>query len=262
MKRKDLRMKRNVPLVLSGLAVIGLVGTTISAIQSTPKVYDLLKKAEEEKHEKLTKFEVMKIAVPEYAPTLLLGTATMACIIGANMTSRRHQTSLASAYGLLDQSYKKYKNKVIEHCGIETHDQIMDEIIAEEAEPRYIHAYSMFSDCRQFLDEDYSSPLLFCIDAGERKFFSAPLEQVLLAEYHLNRNYTMRGVSLLNEFYDFLGLEKTSEGEELGWSVTDEYTWVDFNHRKIETRDGTEYYAIEMPVSPSTDWQDEYYHCW
>ncbi len=262
MKRRQLFLKQNTPTILAVSAGVGLICTTISAIKVTPKVEYLLKKAEEEKQDKLTKTEIATIAIPEYIPTILLGSTTLICIFGANALNRRHQASLASVYGLIDQSYKKYKNKVIEHYGEEAHNQIVDEIIAEEAKPRYITAYSMFSDCRQFLEEDYSKPILFCIDAGERNFFTAPLEQVLLAEYHLNRNYTMRGVALLNEFYNFLGLEETSEGEELGWCVNDEYAWVDFNHRKSQLKDGTEYYLIETPIGPSTEWQDEYYHCW
>jgi hypothetical protein len=33
-----------------------------------------------------------------------------------------------------------------------------------------------------------------------------------MAEYHLNRNYILRGEAVINELYEFLGLEPTDWG--------------------------------------------------
>ena len=46
-----------------------------------------------------------------------------------------------------------------------------------------------------------------------------PCEQVLMAEYHLNRNYILRGEAVINELYEFLGLEPTDWGAEAGWHI-------------------------------------------
>ena len=68
------------------------------------------------------------------------------------------------------------------------------------------------------------------------------------AEYHLNRNYILRGYSYLNEFYEFLGIEETDYGSVLGLAPTDDgMYWIDFNHRKVVMEDGLEVYIIEMP---------------
>ena len=45
--------------------------------------------------------------------------------------------------------------------------------------------------------------------------------EIMDAEYHLNRNFVMRGYASLNEFYEFLGLPQTERGEELGWTMSD-----------------------------------------
>ena len=59
-------------------------------------------------------------------------------------------------------------------------------------------------------------------------FFKHALEQVLLAEYHVNRNMALGALILLNDFYEFLGLERTEYGGEVGWYVNDDYIWIDF----------------------------------
>ena len=53
----------------------------------------------------------------------------------------------------------------------------------------------------------------------------------------------------MNELYDFLGLEPTDFGNEMGWAPTDEGEyWIEFNHRKAKLDDGTVFYILEMPL--------------
>ena len=83
----------------------------------------------------------------------------------------------------------------------------------------------------------------------------------MLAEYHLNRNYILRGFARLNEFYKFLGLETTDYGDTVGWDVCSEIYWIDFNHRKTiigDDHDGFECCIIEMPYYPRKDYMDQY----
>ena len=62
----------------------------------------------------------------------------------------------------------------------------------------------------------------------------------------------------MNELYEFLGLEPTDAGSVLGWAPLDEgMYWIEFNHRKSELKDGTEFYILEMPFEPRVDY-DEY----
>lgn len=251
--------KRNASTVLTCLGGIGVVATSIMAVKATPKALTLIEKAEREKGEELTKWEKVKVVSPKYIPAVLVGATTMACIFGANVLSKRQQASLASAYAFLDQSYKKYRRKLVELYGEETHNEVVKAIAIEEANEVYMHASNFCTDCTQFLEEDYSEPVLFYDEYGHR-YFEAPIEQVILCEYHLNRNYTMRGFALLNEFYEFLGLEQTDLGAEVGWVIEDDGSyWIDFNHKKVTLEDGLECYIIEMFMEPSVDWKEYYW---
>ena len=65
------------------------------------------------------------------------------------------------------------------------------------------------------------------------------MASVLNAQYHLNRNFTLRGYVSLNEFYEFLGIEKVVCGEGIGWGqdlLEDGIFWIDFDKMCIRDR--------------------------
>ena len=249
--------KRNASTFIACIGCVGVVATAIATAKSTPKAIQLIEEEKQRKKEKLTKLETVKAAAPAYTPAMLLGAVTISCIMGSNVLSRRQQASLIGAYTLLNQSYSKYKNKVKELYGEEAHEKVVGSIAVEKAKERYIEAPASFTNSKLYLDGFGGEKRLFYIEA-ENRYFESTLEQVIAAEYHLNRNFTMRGNTILNEFYDFLGIEKTDAGKELGWMISDELYWIDFNHQKVMIDDDLECCVIEMLFEPSTEWQNYY----
>lgn len=219
-------IKKNASTILTGLGTIGVV---------------------------LTKWETVKIAGPSYATVIGLGLATMACIISADMLNQKKQASLISAYALLDQSYKEYKNKVKEIYGEEAHNEIINSIMIEKAEEIGVRGSYLGINFDLSLEKNDGESKIF-YDGHSGRYFEATIEQVMNAEYHLNRNYILRGYSYLNEFYEFLGIEETDYGSVLGWAPNDDgMYWIDFNHRKLIMEDGLEVYIIEMSFEPTYD---------
>ena len=117
MYRSVMFCKRNATNILTGLGGIGVVATSVMAVKVTPKALTLLEEAEAKKGEKLTKIETVQVAGTVYIPPILIGASTIACIFGANVLNKRQQAALMSAYILLDNSFKEYKNKVNELYG-------------------------------------------------------------------------------------------------------------------------------------------------
>lgn len=251
--------KRHGSTILTCVGGAGVVATTVLAVKATPKALQKIDEAKEEKGEELTRFETIKTAGPVYIPTIATGAATIACIFGANVMNKRRQATLASAYMLLDQSFKEYKNKLIELHGVETHQEIVDAIAIEKAENISVTGAYFATSCDLTADEACGDPVLFYEEHSNR-YFEATIEQVINAEYHLNRNYILRGYSYLNELYEFLGLEETDYGSVLGWTPTDEGEyWIEFNHRKVALDDGLECYILEMPFEPTYDFLENSY---
>ena len=242
------RLERSAPTILTGIAMIGMVATTVMAIKATPKAVKLLEEAEVENEAPLTNVKKIKVAAPVYLPMILAGSATMACIASANVLNKRQQAAISSAYVLVNQAYKEYRNKVIRTLGVDVDKNIRHEIvkdhIAESKEPFAVSEGSCL-----FYDQ-YSN-----------RYFERTMAEVHDAEYHLNRNYALRGYAELNEFYEMLGLDPTDYGMTVGWSfgAGEEfygYSWIDFEHELVTIDDDLECFNILMPFNPTADYLD------
>ena len=251
MMKSNLFLKKNSATILTVAAAAGVSTTSVLSAKAAIKASRVLAHKEEEKGEKLTLEETISVVWTIYIPPVVAGMSTIACVFGANILNQRQQASLASAYALVDSSYKEYKAKLKELYGEEAHNNIVDAIAAEKCDEVHISAGGLTSAYTQEIESD-TEPRLF-YDEYSGRYFETTIEKVLLAEYHLNRNYILRGFARLNEFYEFLGLEPTDYGETVGWDICGEIYWIDFNHRKAfigDDNDGFECYIIEMPYYP------------
>ena len=251
MTKSNLFLKKNSATILTVAAAAGVIATSVLSAKAAIKASRVLAHKEEEKGEKLTFEETISAVWTIYIPPVVAGMSTIACVFGANILNQRQQASLASAYALIDSSYKEYKAKLKELYGEEAHNNIVDAIAAEKCDEVHISAGGLTSAYTQDIESD-AEPRLF-YDEYSGRYFETTIEKVLLAEYHLNRNYILRGFARLNEFYEFLGLEPTDYGETVGWDICGEIYWIDFNHRKAfigDDNDGFECYIIEMPYYP------------
>lgn len=239
-------IKRNGSTILTCVGSVGVIATTVLAVKATPKAVTLLEHAEAEKEAPLTVLEKVQVAGPSYIPTILVGVSTIACIFGANVLNKRQQAALLSAYALLDNSYKEYKKKVMDLYGEDADKHVRTEIAKDNYD----------EDTIEFEDDK----LLF-YDEYRKEYFNATMEDVLAAEYTLNRDFAYHGYALLNEFYDLLKLPRTDFGDVLGWCASmmydsQWYVWIEFNHRKVELEDGMECYIIEILTEPVPDFED------
>ena len=263
-------LKGKESLILTGLGVLGVIGTGVSAALATPKALANLEAFEDvEYNSQMRKYEddggFFKVSgngcsveptdfefelptwrkalviAPYYIPTMLIATATATCIISSYVNSVKTQRSLIAAYTVLDSAYKSYKDKNIELFGEENDRQIRKSL-----------AYGQFEDILVFDGET-----LF-YDEYSGRYFKSTIEAVKDAEYKINRNFALRGYCELNELYEMLGIEPTDYGHTIGWNqymgeTQYGYTWIDFNHQLEETEDGLEYYVISYPFMPTSD---------
>ena len=163
--------RSQVSTLLTCIGAIGVVATSIMAVKATPKATKLLETSEKEKGEKLTKIETIKIAGPAYIPAAVVGVSTIACIFGANILTKNSQASLASAYALLDRSYKEYRNKVNALYGEDADDNVRTEVANDY--------YEEYTDNGEFdIDEESDDVKLF-FDYNTLKMFRAPMNKVV-----------------------------------------------------------------------------------
>lgn len=237
MKRKTMN---RVSIALTALGVAGSIGTAILTAERTPKAIQLVKEAEEKKGSELTTTEKIVVGAKAYAPAIGMGVATIACILGAGALSYRAQKSMMSAYALLSEQYKMYRKTNIELFGEENDEAIMESMVAMK--------YTEI--CNKTDTPDAKRTF---VEPVTGKMFKAYERDVIMAEYHLNRNMMLRGYATLNEFLEFLRLDP-DEPDDIGWTYCNGYMWIDVCH--TEGKDGS--LLIDYTYYPDESYKEEW----
>ena len=105
-------LKKHSPEILTGLGIAGMITTTVFAVRATPKALRLIEeRKKQEDVTKLTPIETVQTCWKCYIPSVVIGAASTACIIGATSVSARRHAALATAYALSESSMKEYQEK-------------------------------------------------------------------------------------------------------------------------------------------------------
>lgn len=195
-------IKKNSPLILTIVSGIGVITTTIFAIKATPKALELIDEAEKEKGEKLTNIEKIKVGWKPYICTGISALSTILCIISIQYLNSKRQTNIISAYALLENAFKGYRNNIKELYTEEADKLAMQEIVKAQYDPDY----------EPIGDED----LFF--DYQGMRFFKSTFDHVIQAEKRFKESLISRGYACINEYYDYLGIPRVDFGYQLGWA--------------------------------------------
>lgn len=242
-------VRKQSPLILSIVGSIGVIATAVTAVKATPKALHVIQinkdirrsKAETVDDIKQTKVDIIKLAGKYYIPSVAIGISTIACIMGSLALNRSQIKSVTSAYILLDQAYREYKNKVKELYGENADNSVKTEIIKDLYEDSGVLSREK---ALVFYEENYG------------KLFERTMTEVILAEYKLNRKFALDGEASINDFLDFLGLEPIYFGNCIGWLSNSNYDfyghpWIEFKHELIVLDDGMECISINVDNIPS-----------
>ncbi len=253
--------------VLSCIGAVGVITTVVMAVKATPKALLLIdeeKRCRSKEHfdedlnewvgSPISKGELIGLVWKCYIPATLVGLSTIACIFGAATLNKRNQASLVSAYALLNQSYQQYRNAAKTVYGEDADEKIK----IETAKNVYVSA----GGCHIYDPESESEEILF-YDTFCQRYFTSTMSSVINAQYHINRNFALRGWSDINELYNFLGLEEHRGGDLIGWSADEMMEsgltpWVEFENRLVEMNDGLECYLISTLYEPTVLNSDDY----
>ena len=244
MNKVEYFMKKYSPTILAVVGSAGVVATTVLAVKATPKALELLDDAKKDKGGDLTVLETIKATWKTYIPAVVTGVTTIVCIMSSNHLSVKQQACLASAYAVLDSSYKEYQNKVKELYKDEDVDRnVKQEIIKAKYDDRF---------------DPSDGELLFFDYAGVR-YFKSTIENVMNAENKFLESFEARGYACLNEYYDLLGIPRVDYGYQLGWFSVEENDpynchGLEFNYETVMIDDNTECRIITTNIPPSADY--------
>lgn len=202
MNKLDLFLKRHSSTMLTILGATGVAATAILAAKAVPKAEEMMTEAYNKKGDVLTTAEKIKASWKAYVPAALTGVSTIACIFGINYLSVKNQASLMSAYALMDNAFKDYRNKANDVYGEDADTNIKNAVMKAK-----------FDDTMEL----HPDKALLFYDHHSMRYFESTMENVKKAEEEFLEDFHARGYSCLNEYYDRLGIPRMSYGYQLGW---------------------------------------------
>lgn len=241
-------IKRNMPTILSIGAAIGVVVSNVLTNKASIKATLKIDEVEKKKHRELTFVEEVKVVAPIYAPSIVVGAATIGCIFGSNFLNKKQLAALAGAMSLLQANFKRYRDEVVHEVGKEKEEDIWKASRASKT-PLY---KSISEQEAKFVD---TTGLTFFIDSLTDEGFYTDKATVESAILKLNRKLVMspNQTVTLNEFRNDLDLHPTNFGNIVGWSKIDmdEYDtvdpWIDIQLVPFENSDGYYIRYLNLP---------------
>lgn len=233
------------PEILVGVGIVGMLATTVMAVNATPKALRLIDDAKEKKGEELTKLETVKAAAVVYIPPIITAIASTACIIGASKVNHKRNAALATAYAISEAALTEYKDKVIETIGEKKELEIQDAIDKDRMERNPV------SQSEVFITEKGNT---LCFDVTSGRYFRSDIDKIKSAIHELNFQMMDDMWVSLNDFYSAIGLRETSIGDELGWSISNGPIKPRFSSQLSD--DGTPCLVIKYNISPAYNYRD------
>lgn len=223
-----------------------------SIINDMKEDVENIKKVAEEKPEEYTEDDVDKAIkytygqvgikmVKLYAPSVIIASISMGCIIGSHEILTKRNGVLCAAYAGLEKKFNEYRDRVREKYGDEAEEDIRfnvkkEEVKVKETDPKTGKEKEVKKKVRTGEPSMYAR---FFDEACPywKKDIEENLEFVKRQQRYANERLRSRGYLFLNEVYEMFNIPPILEGQYMGWVFGEDGSgYVDFGLRDISNR--------------------------
>lgn len=247
--RVGFKFKKHSPEILVGAGVVGVVASAVMACKATTKLDDVLAETKDtvdkihdvtEHPEKIPEGKEYTVEdskkdltivytqagvklVKLYGPAVVLGTVSIAAIIGGHHILRKRNIALAAAYTAVDKGFKEYRGGVLERFGEEVDRELRYNIKAKEIEKTVTDANgkeTVVKETVDVADPNLTSDYARFFDDGCTGWTKDPEFNLMFLkdqQRYANDLFKSKGHLFLNEVYDMLGIPRTQAGQVVGW---------------------------------------------
>lgn len=160
-----------------------------------------------------------------YAPAVVLGVASITCILAGHNILHKRNAAITAAYAILDNDFKGYRGRVIERFGEELDRELKYNIKAHQVEEKVINEDGTESVTTKTVDNitvDPNSLSVFarCFAEGTPGWQKNPQDSLIYLRQQQNwltEQLISKGHLFLNEVYEALGYPITEAGNAVGW---------------------------------------------
>jgi hypothetical protein len=260
-----LAVKSHSPVILLGAGTVGMIATVVLGSKATLKMSDILDEAEtldgkvEEASEKAQAYGLsytdedkrkdrltvrVKTAikiVKLYAPTVIVGSASLVCFISSHKVLSKRNAGLSAALMGATKAFNEYRNRVVDELGkekdLEFRYGVVERTIGVDTDEGVVEKTIRGIDQNAMLaDGDSMYAKVFSRKTSAR-WQPVPIQNELFLKSQqnwMNDLLNSRGHVFLNEVYEALGFDHTEEGSVVGWIRGHGDQEVDFNVFGVE----------------------------
>lgn len=238
---------RHEPEVLMAMGISGMIFSTVWAVKATVKAAKVVHDYKESKQiDKVTKKELVSMTWKYYIPVVGSMLLSVPCIIAGNQVGNKRYAALAAAYTISETALQEYKDKTLEIVGDKKEQQIREAISKDKVA-------STYEGGTQIIMTGNGESLFYEPISG--RYFKSNWNDINKAANDLNAKALSDpcGHTTLNEWFEKLGLEPTSIGEDIGWELLGGFksSMIDISISSHLTKDNIPCGAIEYRRQPS-----------
>ena len=163
-----------------------------------------------------------------YAPSVVLGAASIACILTSHKLMKQRMAAVAAALSATDKAFKDYRNRVMERFGEQVEKEIRYNIKAKEVKKTIVDDDGK----KEKVKEVIQTPAVEGWDPSQYSPYARRFDEThpqWSKNMEMNRYYLKcrqaqatdmlkaRGHLFLNEVYDMLNIPRTKAGAVVGW---------------------------------------------
>lgn len=235
--RAGLQLSKNSPHLMFGAGIVGVVATAVLASKATLRLESTLQGIQDTKDviensvgTKLSDGEVVTEAQKQrmmvlvsvkgagkiaklYAPTIAVGTVSIAILTGSHVVLNRRNVALTAAYAGLEKAYQEYRDRVMAELGEDRERELRypteeKTVKVDGKNKKVVVPDGTPSLYARFFDEYNKN---WCKTPEYNRMF------LNTQQNWANELLRARGHVFLNEVYDMLGLERSKAGAVVGW---------------------------------------------
>lgn len=211
------------PVILTGVAVAGTVAVAYFTGRAAYQSAQILREAaiekaaeeqwipeeDEEIQDILTPREKVELTWKLYIPAVGFAALTITAIICARQISERRAALVAAMYALSERSLDEYRTKVTETFGEKKANGVQTALGQDryDRNPNTGANVIVLPAGNHLAYEDFTG-----------REFTSNWETIKQAEMTINERLLSEDWQSLDDFYDLLGLEHTTQSGDLGWT--------------------------------------------
>lgn len=259
------------PQICVAAGIVGVVASAVLACRATMKLDEVLEEPkknlddihsyveqngyteeyteEDSKKDTAIAYTKATVAVVKlYAPSVILGAASIASIVMSHKILTKRNAALAAAYTAVDTGFKEYRKRVADRFGEEVEKEIRYNLQSKEVTETVTDENGKKKKVKKnetFVDPELLtlSPYAKVFDEGCAGWTKDPEYNrmtVKKIESWANQKLKTQGYLFLNDVYDALGFPLTKAGHVVGWiydeknPIGDNYVdfgMYNFNHQ-------------------------------